>query len=337
MPELSIEHLQLPFRVSFQHASAARSKGDSVLVRAQSDGLVGYGEGCPREYVTGETWDTAQAFFESDRRNIDGNPATWCAIELAELDLRGKQENKSVEALLDVPVLEGNFTYSAILGASEQSIFEKQVAQYAKMGFTDYKVKIVGDFEADKQRLDVLPDNARIRLDANNVWQDAAEAIAFVKNLGQRFTGIEEPLKHNQYEALAEVSRELNTPIILDESFLRIEQFRDLESFHIPWIINLRISKMGGLKRSLAVAQEAKQRGIPLIIGAQVGETSILTRAALTVANAFRDIVIAQEGAFGTLLLEHDIVDPPLQFGPGGILDPKDISQKPGLGLEYTI
>ena len=39
-----------------------------------------------------------------------------------------------------------------------------------------------------------------------------------------------------------------------------------------------------------------------------VGETSLLTRAGLTIANAFRDCICAQEGAFGTHLLERDVV-----------------------------
>ena len=87
------------------------------------------------------------------------------------------------------------------------------------------------------------------------------------------------------------------------------------------WIVNLRISKMGGLLRSLAVADAVAQRGMKLIVGAHVGETSVLTRAALTVAHAFRDVVIAQEGAVGTHLIAHDVADPPLMFGAGGVLD----------------
>ena len=93
---------------------------------------------------------------------------------------------------------------------------------------------------------------------------------------------------------------------------------------------------MGGILRSLAMAEEAKARGIPIIIGAQVGETSILTRTALTVANQYRDILLAQEGAFGTYLLEHDITDTPLMFGKGGMLDPRTLSGQPGLGLTFT-
>ena len=77
---------------------------------------------------------------------------------------------------------------------------------------------------------------------------------------------------------------------------------------------------MGGILRSLSIAEKAKQAGIPVIIGAQVGETSILTRAALTIANVYRDNLLAQEGAFGTRLLERDLIEPPLMFGKGGIL-----------------
>ena len=56
--------------------------------------------------------------------------------------------------------------------------------------------------------------------------------------------------------------------------------------------------------------------GIGIIVGAQVGETSILTRASLAVMNEHAAItLIAAEGAFGTLLLEHDLTEPCLMFG----------------------
>jgi L-alanine-DL-glutamate epimerase-like enolase superfamily enzyme len=95
---------------------------------------------------------------------------------------------------------------------------------------------------------------------------------------------------------------------------------------------------MGGLLRSLVVAQRCRERGFAMIVGAQVGETSLLTRAALIVAQAARDIVIAQEGAYGTLLLEHDICEPPLMFGRGGELDLSGYLslQSFGFGLKVT-
>jgi hypothetical protein len=100
----------------------------------------------------------------------------------------------------------------------------------------------------------------------------------------------------------------------------------------------LRISKMGGLLRSLNMLKPLRERGVGLIIGAHVGETSVLTRAALTIANCARDVVVAQEGAFGTHLLEADVAQPPLMFGAGGVIDigAFGISEKPGLGLDVS-
>ena len=87
--------------------------------------------------------------------------------------------------------------------------------------------------------------------------------------------------------------------------------------------------------RSLVLAKEAARREIGIIVGAQVGETSILTRAALAVMNQHRQSLVAAEGAFGTLLLEQDLTEPCLMFGAGGTLNAEtDVDRaRSGLGL----
>jgi len=201
-------------------------------------------------------------------------------------------------------------------------------------------VKVSGNLEHDRQKLEFLQqlpiENLRMRLDANNIWKTVVEAVAYLKDLQYLFMAIEEPLPVGDYDGCRQISHQCGLPIIVDESFLRVEQFHHFQADPQAWIINIRISKMGGILRSLAIAEEAKARGIPIIIGAQVGETSILTRAALTVANQYRDILQAQEGAFGTYLLEHDITHTPLTFGKGGILDPHTLNAQPGFGLTYA-
>ena len=60
MNRMRIERLEvfrfpIPFKVVFRHSSASRAQAENVIVAAYSDcGRVGYGEGCPRSYVTGE-------------------------------------------------------------------------------------------------------------------------------------------------------------------------------------------------------------------------------------------------------------------------------------------
>ena len=358
MKSLEVQSLNIPFKQAFVHASAVRAKTESVVVTVVDEsGVIGFGEGCPRSYVTGETVASIERFVELHRNQwmrfaticdvrawigehgavIDENPAGWCAVETAVLDLLGKEAGQSIDALLDLPPLAGTFQYSAVLGTEDLVSFKKQLQRYLAAGFTDFKVKVTGRLQDDTDKLEQVAGAGHstllVRLDANNLWSDAEDAVAYLKQLPGRITAIEEPLKVGDYDGCRRVAHELKIPIILDESFLRVEQFAAIEEAPSMWLINLRVSKMGGLLRSLTVAQRAKDAGIPIIVGAQVGETSILTRVALTVANRYRDILIAQEGAFGTLLLERDLCEPPLMFGTGGRLDASIVSGGAGLGL----
>jgi L-alanine-DL-glutamate epimerase-like enolase superfamily enzyme len=174
-----------------------------------------------------------------------------------------------------------------------------------------------------------------VRVDANNLWRDADEAIQFLRSLDYPFFAIEEPLGPNQYDQLARMADALGCRIILDESLLRVEHLAALPDPPARWMINVRVSKMGGLIRSLNVVDAARRSGFGIIVGAQVGETSLLTRAALPVARAASNALVAQEGAFGTRLLAHDVCDPPLMFGPGGVLDTAafPMLRRPGFGI----
>ena len=58
--ELTAYHVRIPFRRAIRHASHSRSDTDNVLVRCVlDDHTEGFGEGVPREYVTGESIDFA--------------------------------------------------------------------------------------------------------------------------------------------------------------------------------------------------------------------------------------------------------------------------------------
>lgn len=98
------------------------------------------------------------------------------------------------------------------------------------------------------------------------------------------------------------------------------------------WIANLRVSKLGGVLRTMAVLDAARARGVGVIVGAQVGETSLLARAGLVVAHAAGASLLAQEGAFGTQLLAEDVCSPSLMFGVKGVL--QFATRGPGWGLD---
>ena len=355
--KIRVINFSVPLKTNFKHHSADRTATETIVVEAARGDHKGYGESCPRTYVTGETISGATTWIESKRADfekmqnlgdleiwqrelraqIDGNLAAFCAVELALLDLFGKEAGKTVETLLGIPEVSGPFGYSAVLSDESGEKLQQTLALYLKMGFTDFKFKLNGNLATDKEKLDRLIQLAagrqvKIRLDANNLWPGRPhDAISYLTGLGQNFFGIEEPLAAHEWSGLSAISEALQIPIILDESLLTLENLKAATSLPGQWIPNIRISKVGGLQRALQIARFAREAKLSIIVGAQVGETSILTRAALSLVQAYRETVVAQEGAFGTLLIANDLVEPEIRFGAGGKLDWKN--QGAGFGL----
>ena len=356
---IAARSLDIPFRTNFSHASATRDRVQSIWVEARlASGEAGYGEGCPRDYVTGETlagafdfvsrfnaqWlqeirdlDSLTAWVRAHRMDIDANASAWCAVELALLDAFAKQLDKTVEGLLGLPEISGKFRYTAVLGDASAKRFEAELSRYRQAGFRDFKIKLSGDLQRDRDKVSVMRSAGispgSVRADANNLWTGADAAIRFLADLDFAFLAVEEPIRPGDEAGMSRIAQAAGCAIILDESLLRADQLGAFRACPSRWIVNLRISKMGGLVRSLELLELVRGSGVRVIVGAHVGETSVLTRAALTLANTARDILVAQEGAFGTHLLAHDVSDPSIMFGPGGMLDAKDLPRAPGFGL----
>jgi len=358
---LELFSFPVPFKVVFRHASASRRRAENLIVAAHSScGRVGYGEGCPRSYVTGETVETGRRFIETyrdammgaitdaeslrawietNRETIDRDPSAFCAVETAILDLLGKIERRPVEQIVGAPPLEGAFAYSAILGDSPYLVYRLQLNRYWQRGFRDYKLKVSGNLTRDKRRVAALSRRSdpalRIRLDANNLWTSVAACTDHLTDLDGDIFAVEEPLQPRDLDGFREIAKTCRCKIILDESLTRAEQLAELQDAE-TWIVNVRVSKMGGIFRALGVAESAIRAGMGIIVGAQVGETSILTRSALAVMSAAKTNLVAAEGAFGTHLLKQDLAEPCLMFGFKGILDSGRLGLRdaPGLGLE---
>ena len=68
---VELKPLHIPFTVAFRHASAERSETSTLWAEVVLDtGVAGCGESCPREYVTGESLDTAHVFFSRHERAL---------------------------------------------------------------------------------------------------------------------------------------------------------------------------------------------------------------------------------------------------------------------------
>lgn len=332
-----------PFRTRFEHAAASRDRAENVIVIAEDGaGRIGLGEGCPRDYVTGETVQTAlaalvrwrgegaeaiddlaglQAWMRARAVDIDRNPSAFAALELALLDVFARRSERTLEQSLGIPGTAAEIRASAVYGTRSTTKFLAQLALYTLNGMGgDAKLKLTGDPRVDRARARALAGLGRVRLDANNLWPTAEDACRGLDGTSRHAWAVEEPVGPRDWPGLAEVGTRTGLALVLDES---ATQPRDLDAL-VPgprYVVNVRVSKLGGLLQTLAMIEAARARGYAVIVGAQVGETSILARAGIAAARAAGSSLIGFEGAFGTRLLARDATTPPLRFGYGGLVD----------------
>jgi L-alanine-DL-glutamate epimerase-like enolase superfamily enzyme len=334
--------VSIPFRHAFAHASATRRRAENIIVRVEdAAGRVGFGEGCPRDYVTGETVPTAVAALNRwrdalgglddvdalrdwlDRANAEvaAAPSAACAAELALLDLCARRAETSVEGLLGLRMLDRDLPVTAVYGAGPAPVFLLQTLRFRAAGMTEAKLKLTGDLVRDARRSRRLARVGRVRADANNLWPDARAAVRGLSAVRDHVWAVEEPIQARDWSGLAEVARDTGLAVILDESFSGPADFEALRPGP-RYLVNVRISRLGGLLRTLDAVAAARARGVDLILGSHVGETGVLARAGLVAAEAAGPSLVGYEGAYGTRLLERDVVAPAITFGSDGRLSP---------------
>ena len=354
----------LPFKIKFKHAAAARKFSNSIYVKAvTANGTVGFGEGLPRPYVTGETqescmkllaeiflprvkkmvfdnYDAVIAFFE----DCDGSPpegwldntiphsSAWCALELALLDVFGKEFEKPV---IPKEELKNNkkLKYSAVASADRGWKFTKSALKFHLFGMKHVKLKVddeVGILAA-KELLFFLGKKGDVRVDVNMGWsvEEALKQMPEFAKLG--VTSFEQPIAKENLDGLARLIKETSLDVMADESLNTKASLDTLLEKKACTAINVRVSKCGGLIAARKRCQQGRQAGLKLQVGCQVGESSIQSAANLMLIRSEPDIIYA-EGCYGLHLLEEDPAHPLLQFGYAG--RPPKIPKGFGLGVE---
>lgn len=368
--ELTALHVQIPLKKPIRHASHTRTSTDNVVVRCVlADGTEGFGEGVPREYVTGETIDTCLALLRrsqlpeqvsactdfdqaiaqaeqlqlapvaDDDRRCQGNAAR-CAVELALLDAYGKhfgQPLARVAAVLGGTLYEPRdwVRYSGAI-MSAQGFKAKLAAWMMRVyRFRQVKVKVGIGGQNDVERLRVIRSRVGkkvdLRVDANEAWSpdEAADRIRELEPFG--ITAVEQPVAHERVDCLAEVRRHVRTPIMLDESLCGLIDAERAIAAGTCDLFNLRLSKCGGFIPSLRLAQFAQRHGLACQLGCQVGETAILTAAGRHFAASMAGLRYV-EGSYDHHLVREALGAKDLTFRWGGWAP-----ALPGPGLGMTI
>lgn len=340
--------LKIPFVESFQHAAKTRIHSDSIVVRLLAeDGTVGYGEGVPRPYVTGETVESCleimktqfwpavmradypkltgldklipihESLNEVKGRGVISSNAARTAFELAVIDSLLVRQSQSFSTIL-FPKRD-RIIYSGVITSGSKEKMVEVAKRYRALGVKQLKVKIDGGNDRSKLLAirEVVGDATSLRVDANGAL-DFKQAISILNEITEaRIDCVEQPLPRGKAAELALLKAEVSIPIMVDESLVTIEDAKSLIAAGACDFFNLRISKCGGIYLTLQLARIATEAGIKIQLGAQVGETAILSAAGRHVSAFFGNLEFV-EGSFGTMLLTEDVAVECVNFSQGG-------------------
>ncbi len=333
---IDVASATLPLRFSFGHALAARRESTNVYVRLTlADGTVGYGEGVPREYVTGETAESAFAALCDEQapaligRTLEspddvpaaidaaapasGLPLTnaaRCALELALLDACGRHFGRSVVDWL-APNPAPSVQYDAIIPFTSPKKLVAISVVIRALAIRQVKIKVGDDLERDLRSLRLLRrllgSTVDLRVDANCAWASADVALESITAMRRyRISAVEQPVPPGDLDALARITAETPETIIVDESLRTLEDATALVDARACNGFNIRVSKCGGMLSSMAIARFGTEAGMDLVVGAQVGESGILSAAGRHLAAAIGQPRYV-EGSGGSLLLREDL------------------------------
>jgi L-alanine-DL-glutamate epimerase-like enolase superfamily enzyme len=366
--ELTAFQVHVPLRKPIRHASHARSSSDNLLVRCVlADNTQGFGEGVPRDYVTGETIDSSLALLKQtdfisqlgpcrdfqeavalaerlqlapvpgDDRQCRGNAAR-CAVELAILDAYGRRFGvplASVPSLIAPELYEPRqwVRYSGAITSSQGWRVRLAAWRLWVYRFRQIKVKVGIAGQDDVKRLRLIRrrvgSKTDLRVDANEAWtpEETIERIRALEPF--RISAVEQPVPHADADALAEIRKQVQTPIMLDESLCsRIDAERAIEKRTCD-LFNLRLSKCGGFLPSLRLAQLARQQGLGYQLGCQVGETAVLSAAGRAFATSVGGLRYV-EGSYDRHLVREALGTEDITFRWGGWAP---ALSRPGLGI----
>jgi O-succinylbenzoate synthase len=345
--------VSLPLVHEFQTSSHRKSHLEHILVRAEAaDGAVGWGEiASPSDpYYCSETvdecwwmlerylgpallgveWDDPAAVGERWAR-IRGHNFAKAGLEMACWDLWSRERDRPLAR-----VLGGDRTTIAAgvsLGIEPTvAALLDQVGAYDAEGYSRVKLKIAPgwDVEPVRQVRAAYPD-LPLHVDANGAYdaRDGAseEVFGALDELG--LTMIEQPYPPGALAAHARLQRRIATPVCLDESVDDLDQLDTALELGAGRVLNIKVSRMGGLAATRAAHDRALAAGWRVWCGG-MHEFGV-GRAANVAIAALQGCTLPSDVSGSDKYYAHDVVTPPIRAVRGQVEVPR------GAGIGHQV
>ncbi len=286
-------YFELPLRHEFTISRATSRTSPTFAVQLEHDGVYGYGA-APVDSYYGATMENMGEALEQIRPQLESSrpedPETlwerfWpilrhntfalCALDCAIWDLWGKLQGQPLWKLWGLSIERVPPTDYTIGIASPEVMVQKLQEM---PDWPVYKIKLGTPDDLAIVRLLRQHTESPFRVDANCAWtaEEAIEKAEALRLLGVEL--IEQPLRPEDHEAMAQVFRQSALPVVADES-CRVES--DVERcatcFHG---VNVKLVKCGGLTPAKRMLVRARQLGLKTMIGCMTESTIGISAAA---------------------------------------------------------
>lgn len=337
-------------KVKFKIALRDDSTEASILLKIVTDeGIVGYGEACPFEPVTGNNIDDMDIFFKHIKPELMGEDplaierihnkmdrfminktAAKAAIDFALYDITGKKAGLPVYRLLGG---NSNQVHSDMtIGIDTPDEMARLAEKYVGEGFKILKIKIGINEEEDLEAIwkirEAVGENISLRLDANQGY-GKKQAVNVMKKMEKYHVDeIEQPLPYWDFDGMKFVKEHISQELMMDESVHSPKDAFRAAKEGAADIINIKLMKAGGLFPALQINAVAEAAGLKCMIGC-MSETRVGIAAGAALAAAKKNIEYADLDSYRMV---EEI--PGIRGGfiqEGGIIK---LSEAPGLGLD---
>ena len=350
--QIHVHTVNIPAKAVHSHGSGDVSGINAVLLQVVTDtGITGWGEASPWPVFTGTCQGCAAALHVHLRPHLIGGDPVQVEQHMvrAERVLVGHPEAKAALecALLDITGQIAGLSIAELLGGRQRDVipmsfsvanpdFEADLDDIARLYSDGVRLlKLKTGFNAhgfDVMRLERLRaeygDALSLRIDYNQ-GLEAYDALRKLRDLEQFAPAfIEQPVKMHEREALAEISRAVDTPVMADESVFGVNDALRGAGARVADVFSLKIMKSGGIRRCLEVAAIARAAGIG-VYGGCMFETSIAHAAGARLLAAVPDLSLGCEFYMSTYYAEADIATEPFPVRRGMV----HVPTKPGLGV----
>ncbi|HEY0033032.1 MAG TPA: cis-3-hydroxy-L-proline dehydratase [Devosia sp.] len=348
--EIKVWQVDLPLRegrYSWSNGNFVDVFDSTIVAIATDEGITGYAECCPLgsaylpSYPAGVRAGIAELspkLLGRDPTNLGdinrhmdgvlrGHYYAKSPLDIACWDILGKKTSQPLHVLLGGAAQDRIALYRAISQQAPETMADK-VAGYRAEGYTKFQLKVGGNADEDIQRIRacraVLAPTDILVADANTGWtqHEAARVVAAVSDVD---VYIEQPCA--SYRESLSIRRRTARPFILDENIDGMDTLMRAIADDAMDIINLKISKVGGLTKAKLIRDVCVASGIPMTIedtwGGDIVTASIAHLARST----------PEEFCFSATDFNSYVTQPLADGAPRRVEGFMTTPDKPGLGI----